>query len=275
LALRQANKALRHLAANGVDRDSAIHQARRCFKRIRGYLRLLRQFLPAKVYRRENRCYRDAGRSLACLREPIALAQTLDRLAQSHEHAEAFAEFRRALQAVSALQALHAERIAASLVKTLQSARARIADWPLATNERQTLNEGLTVIYQQSRAALKEARRKPSSENFHAWRKHVRYLHDGVKLFNPLEPATLSQYALELRELESYLSELHDLAVLRQWLLLVTQELWPLAQAEPLLNLIHARQSILRGLIKPLGEKLFDQSPKAFAKRFATAESYR
>ncbi len=260
---------MRHLAAIDVDRDTAIHQPRRCFKRIRGLLHLLRQLLPAKVYRRENRYYRDAGRSLACLREPIALVQTLDRLAQSHEHAEAFAEFRRALQAVSALQGLHAERIAASLVKTLKTARAPIANWPLATDERQTMTGGMAAVYRKGRARMVQAQRKPSTENFHASRKQVRYLHDGLQLFKSLEPTTLSQYALELNELalelESYLSELHDLAVLRQWLLLVTQELWPLEQAEPLTPSTHGNPSCARSSNRLVKNFLINRL-KAFVK---------
>src|SRR5438445_3587110 len=60
--------------------DAAVHAARKRFKRIRSLVRLVRTGLGQAVYHRENACFRDAGGSLAEVRDAAVLVQTLDQL---------------------------------------------------------------------------------------------------------------------------------------------------------------------------------------------------
>jgi CHAD domain-containing protein len=253
-----------------TDRDEAIHQARRCCKRIRSVLRFVRTELPLKLYRVENRSYRDAGRSLGDLREPFAVLQTLDTLTQSQARVRrtaAMVEFRRVLTATHAVRWLNTEHVLGSAITTLRFACDRIADWPFIQTHEASLPGGLALSYQRGRTTQLRSLKNPTMLMLHAWRKDVRYLYEQMKLLRPLAPATLEPFQQELHELENHLSEWHDLAVLRQWVLVTAQELWPLERVEPLLQLIQARQSALLALIKPLGEQVYAEPRKAFVKR--------
>src|SRR5436190_20379458 len=61
-------------------RDEALHEARKCFKKVRAMLRLVRPKIGTKMYRGENLCIRDAARPLTEVRDAKILIETLDSL---------------------------------------------------------------------------------------------------------------------------------------------------------------------------------------------------
>src|SRR5262249_43493939 len=85
---RQMDAVLEELAAAPPGpRDEAVHEARKSLKKIRAVLRLVRPAVGEKCYRRENTCFRDAGRPLTEVRDARILLETLDKLlAHFQEH---------------------------------------------------------------------------------------------------------------------------------------------------------------------------------------------
>ena len=61
-------------------RDEAVHEARKSLKKVRAVLRLVRPVVGEKGYRRENTCFRDAGRPLSVARDAQILVQTVEQL---------------------------------------------------------------------------------------------------------------------------------------------------------------------------------------------------
>lgn len=61
IAVEQVDKALSELNSPSDDPDQAMHEARKCFKKVRALLRLARDTLGSQVYKVENVWYRDAG----------------------------------------------------------------------------------------------------------------------------------------------------------------------------------------------------------------------
>src|SRR5258708_7824146 len=45
-------------------RDEVVHETRKCFKKVRALLRLVRPVIGEKAYRAENLCFRDVARPL-------------------------------------------------------------------------------------------------------------------------------------------------------------------------------------------------------------------
>jgi hypothetical protein len=79
------------------DRDVAVHDARKCFKKIRAVLRLVRDEIGADCYKQENVCYRDAGRRLSDIRDSAVRVETVDEITQHFDDQlapEAFATLR-------------------------------------------------------------------------------------------------------------------------------------------------------------------------------------
>ncbi|MGD9302605.1 MAG: CHAD domain-containing protein, partial [Desulfobacterales bacterium] len=85
IAVQQAILARKHLTnPPGDDIHVGNHEARKCFKRLRGLLRMARPALGKKQYRRENICFRDAARSLSTVRDAQALVETFDLLEETY-----------------------------------------------------------------------------------------------------------------------------------------------------------------------------------------------
>src|SRR5262245_5933575 len=70
-------------AALGNEKDTArgIHDARRCLKRLRALLRLVRPALAKKTYAAEMRRLRGIARMLSATRDAHVMRQTMDKLA--------------------------------------------------------------------------------------------------------------------------------------------------------------------------------------------------
>src|ERR1700690_4419144 len=76
---REIGTALEQLASRGQS-DEAVHEARKCLKKVRAALRLVRDELGGPAYRRENFALRDAARPLTEVRDATMLVETLERL---------------------------------------------------------------------------------------------------------------------------------------------------------------------------------------------------
>jgi hypothetical protein len=118
-------------------------------------------------------------------------------------------------------------------------------------------------------AAYDEALGEPDrAEAFHAWRHEAKDLWYVTRLLEPAWPGPLAALVAELHEASSLLGDEHDLTVLR---LSLSGE----ARGEPpLLTLrlarsIDRRQGALRERLRPLGERLWVEPPKAFGTRLA------
>ena len=80
VAEQQLSKAVRYLADKPDGAHTAIHDARKRFKRVRALYRLIQP--DAKEFRsRENKRIGDMARSLSAVRDATALVETVDYLA--------------------------------------------------------------------------------------------------------------------------------------------------------------------------------------------------
>ena len=85
IAAQQVLLARKYLTDSpGGDIHKGHHEARKCFKRLRGLLRMARPALGKKLYRRENICFRDAARLLSAARDAQALVETFDQLEKTY-----------------------------------------------------------------------------------------------------------------------------------------------------------------------------------------------
>jgi hypothetical protein len=128
----------------------------------------------------------------------------------------------------------------------------------------------LKDVYRRGRVSLATAVADPNAENFHQWRKEIGYLRNQVRTLRPIRPDMIDGLLNDLRELEDYLSENHDLDVLRQWVLAVMEKPRDQLNVEPLLMLISERQSELQSMSIPVGERIYFERSKTFVSRFET-----
>jgi hypothetical protein len=122
---RQIEKALKHLGAKrkphhrGAPENDAVPEVRKCFKRVRAALRLVRAELGDDVYREENWCFRDAARPLSKVRDADVLVETVD-------HDALFANRQEVTRRV-----LDEDGAFAAVEEAATNALARLPDWKI------------------------------------------------------------------------------------------------------------------------------------------------
>ncbi len=275
IATEQIDSALAQLNDAPEGHDEAVHDARKRFKKIRAVLRLVRDEIGEEVYKRENICYRDAGRQLSEVRDSAVMVETLDDLTE-HFAAQlapaAFAAGRAKL--VLAHQSfkryiLDDQDVLAEVAETIRDARPRIANLPIEHHDFSALRGGLRRVYKRGRNRLADAYDEPLSENFHEWRKRIKYLWYHTRILRPIWRNIFAELADELHDLSDYIGDDHDLAELRG---VVQQQPEIFSDDEEialLTALIDERRAELETAARPLGERIYAEKPDDFVARVA------
>jgi len=272
IAREQLDRAVEQLT-EAEDRDGAVHEARKHFKKIRAVLRLVRDEIGESAYKPENVCYRDAGRELAPVRDSFVRMETLDALAAQFAETLAPGAFeglreglvRRHVEIKHHI--LEDEQAAESVVTTLREARGRIADWPVEHDDVSAFEGGLRRVYKRGRNRLAEARDEPGVAILHEWRKRVKYLWYHVRILRPIWSDPLQVLADEIHDLSSHLGDYHDLAVLRETVVEEPGVCAGREEAQHLTGLIDRRRAQLQAAAWPLGERIYVETPDAFVSR--------
>ena len=272
IAIEQIDDALAQLRDPGDDLDEAIHEARKCFKKVRAVVRLVRDELGSDLYKRENVCFRDAGRALSDLRDSYVMVETVDDLKDTYADQldeEAFNVFRQPL--VEAHQAVRREVMEGEaiddVITTISAARQRIQELPIENESYEAIRPSIKRVYRRGYKGRRRAYDEPSAENFHEWRKRVKYLWYHTRILNPLWPDVLEPLADEIHDLSDFLGDDHDLAELRD----VVHELPAAAERDKarqvLLGLIAQRRRAFQAQARPLAARLYAESPGRFVDR--------
>lgn len=269
IALELIDKAIEQTKPQNKNRDKAIHDTRVTFKKLRALLRLTRVKHNVETFSHEDACFRDAGRCLSPVRDTTAMIEALDKLTERYSdqlEPDAFAELRKPFIRTRRKQQAEKHKALAEAVRILESARSRVADWPIDDDGFSALHGGLRRVYKKGRANMEKVQADPTVEHLHEWRKRVKDLWYQVRLLTPLWPAMLKDLADEFGKLADYLSDDHDLAILRQALLQQPSD--ERTQLEALMALIDQQRGELEVEAMRLGERLYVDRPNAFVRRF-------
>ncbi|MHC2068405.1 CHAD domain-containing protein [Bremerella sp. T1] len=276
IAREQIDQAIAEIDDKTVPRDEAVHQVRKRCKKIRGLVRLVRPEFE-KTYQAENKWYRDIAARLSDVRDAQVLIETYDKLMERYEEEvdrQLFGPIRRKL--TMRLKELLEDDVQLDeelrdVKAKLEEGRDRIPYWPLDEMEPEAIMAGIDKTYQRGLKAMKKAYKKDDSEQFHEWRKRVKYHWYHMRLIRPIWQREVNARRKEADDLADLLGDDHDLAVLRET---IQEEAEAFAGAEAtdaFVILTVRRQRELRAEAKTLGMRLFAESDEAFAERL---ESY-
>jgi CHAD domain-containing protein len=222
------------------------------------------------AYRQENTCFRDAGRPLTEVRDAKIFIDTLDKLVEhfkEHIAERAFTDVRKELQAnLRAVRKRVLDEQNAVVRATVRQARKRIKSWTGVPNQWSAVGSGLEEVYRRARNAFRDAAADATIEKLHEWRKQVKYLRYPLEILQPLWPEHMAELAKGADRMGEILGDDHDLAMLRQKLA-DDPGRFDEGDAEALVALIDRRRAELEQDAKKLGERFFQDKPKAFARR--------
>jgi CHAD domain-containing protein len=250
--------------------EQAVHEARKDMKKLRALLRLVRAELGDDLYRSENETFRDTARQLSSVRDADVMLATLGELEERYGELPGVARrLRPALVAHRFRTSAGSLRSgSAAAVAALMQARARIEDWPLATDGFDAFEAGLWRSYRRGRRNFEAARELPSTENLHEWRKRVKDLWYHSLLLEESWKPVMSALADEAHELSDRLGDDHDLAVLGAW---AHENTIALNGADPVLRgfdvIVQARRRELQEEAFDYGARLYADKPSLFVGR--------
>jgi len=270
IAREEIASAARQLSGHGdADRDVAIHEARKSLKKIRGAMRLMRPELDS-VYPAENAWFRDVGLRLAQFRDAGAMIETFETLRRKYRAALGRRRLSSIHRGLIARREQHGkiDEVVLPLAAALRSSAQRIRTWPLTADGFAALAPGLESTFRKGRKAMNRARRAPTPENYHEWRKRVKDHWYHVRLFEKYWTGAMESYEKSLKDLETWLGEDHNLVVLEQTLLdepiLHTNS----ADVELFFQLIAKDHKDLRGKALSTGKHIYGQKPRQLTRHF-------
>lgn len=271
IVTEQIDKAIEQLSGTQRTADIHIHEARKCFKKIRAVLRLVQPELGV-IYRENNILFRDAGRKLSQARDAGVLVDTFEKLVfniPDEYTAKSVSSLRNLLKQrktqLAGNRSVLKEHIQ-DVTRSLLDVRSQLATWPLHEDTFKALSLGLRSIYRDGRKALKVVQTKPTPHNVHELRKQVKHHWYHIRLLYPVWPSLMKASATTLNTLSDDLGEHHDLTVFRQ--VILSDEI-PDRDSLPVLlaDIATRRQKDLERNILILSERIYAEKPQYFLRR--------
>lgn len=213
---RAIAKALDEIGAAGGPSPDNVHEARRCIKRARAALRLMRPSIGEAAFANEDARLAACGRSLAAAREAHVLLETLSQLGERFPNPSTIDGL------ASLAQLIRTRRDAAApasavLAQSARMLRGSVEGLFLDSRDRTTrssLEKGLRAVYRRGRKTHARASASSSARSLHRWRKHAKYFADAVDALGDAAGNRQRKRARLARRIGDWLGEHHDLAML-------------------------------------------------------------
>jgi CHAD domain-containing protein len=255
---------------NAADPVSSIHETRKCIKRLRALLRLVRAAIGEKPYQHENRELQQIGHLLSPARDSEVMRQTLAKLEiRLSGNRRIIAD--RLREHLDQTAPRESGEIHGKVLSSLGRAKRRFAQIKVQNGGFDVLEAGLHATYRKGRRALVQVQTEPDDEAFHDLRKSVQQHWRQMLLVSRAWPDMCRSRASAARDIAQILGEEHDHAVLAAYA--DTQRNNGLASEE--IDIIHqdcrARQLELRNLALPMARRLFAERPRRFAHQMAVS----
>lgn len=241
-----------------ANRDVAIHEVRKGCKKVRAVLWLIRDEIDSKTYRSDALHFRNLSALVAPARDSYLTVLAVQNM-------ELPAEVKATL--LTDLKATYQQAIAdaplESVVAQLQEGIRRVESWSFKKQGFGMISPTLKRMYKRGKARMKFAYRNATPENFHEWRKHVKYLRYHLQILQPTADALLGGTIQQLDELGDVLGRANDLYELKHNLFAHPQAV----ALEEVLNKLESEQLKLYRQAWAMGQRAYAEGNQAFVER--------
>jgi len=262
------------------DRDRRVHEARKSLKKIRAVLRLIQPVLDKAVYRSHNHRLRDVGRTLSTIRDAKAIIEVFDAVAsRPAQTAILEGDFAAAIRKTleehkrATEENLDVEKAMSEAADALSKLREDLGQISLEGNGFGMLEPGFRKTYQRGRKAMHRAEKHPEAVNLHNWRKRVKDHWYHVRLLTELQSDLVTSRQDDLKKLETWLGDDHNLVVLRETILDGDAKLTSRKQVRQFVRLAKHHGQDFREKAFKLGQHLYSEKPKHLIRDLSSARS--
>jgi len=197
-----------------------IHELRTNNKKIRALLRLIKSDISANDYILYNSFYRDMNRDIAVYRDISSQIELLSNIKKN---------FRNELVKKAVNDAIKQFKINRKVVLQLYLSGNLRNDYMQALEEKtislnilteeikieNVIGKGVKSSYRNAVKLFNKCLKTNNDDDFHEWRKNVKYLLYQFKTIRSLWPSVINAYISELNLLSSYLGNIHDLSLFK------------------------------------------------------------
>jgi CHAD domain-containing protein len=259
------------LSAAPPERHSGVHNARKCLKRLRSLLLIIRPGLPEPTYANLYGRLTAIARGLSAARDAQALIDAstkLERKTGAGPGLGPLHSLRAWLHKRRHVAEQNLERSAASdAMRGLLELRPSFANLSVYPDDFQPLGKGLRRCYRGTRKAFRHAFDTLHDEDFHEWRKGVQHHWRQMQLLVPCWPSELSARADTAKSLSQLLGDDHDIFLLRKIASTPTMTFGSHEETAAFLRRCLKRQRSLRQQAYTEGERLFAEQSRPFTER--------
>jgi len=256
---------------NHNNQHEGIHKARKHFKKLRALMRLVRDEIGEKAYKKQNVFYRDLGRSLSDLRDATSLLEALELLHEVYGDFvknQAFKDVEAALQEEREHIQAQYETVnpVEDVITKLEESENYVDSLNITANSWDELLDSTKRVYKRGYNAFQKSVEKPTPKNIHEWRKRTKYLWYHYRLLKISWKPVLNEFAKETHELSNLLGDHRDLTLLKEKIEELEGQLTP-KSAQVISALATQYQEKLTSEAYLLSTKLFADEPNAFKNR--------
>ncbi len=241
-----------------ANRDVAIHEVRKTCKKVRAVLWLIRDEIDGKTYRADNVHFRALSALVAPARDSYL---TLHAVQNMELPADAKAALLTDLEAT--YQQAVADAPLESVITQLQEGIQRVESWSFKKQGFGMISPTLKRMYKRGKARMKFAYRHSTPENFHEWRKNVKYLRYHLQILQPTADTLLGGTIQQLDELGDVLGRANDLYELKQRLFAHPQAV----ALEEIFTKLESEQLKLYRQAWAMGQRAYAEIDQAFVER--------
>jgi CHAD domain-containing protein len=257
--------------ATPPERHSGVHSARKCLKRLRSLLLLVRPGMPEPAFATLTNRLADIARGLAPARDAHALIDAVDKLERETESGPGqgpIHSLRAWLHKRRHAAEQNLERSAASdAMRSLLELRPAFAGLAVYPDDFRSLTKGLRRCYRATREAFQHAFTVSRDEDLHEWRKGVQHHWRQMQLLAPCWPSELSARVEAARSLSQVLGDDHDISLLSRLVSTPTMTFGTPDETAAFLKRCRRRHKALRKDALFQGERLFAERSRPFAER--------
>ncbi len=266
----QCQRAASGLAEN-ADAVTAVHDARKCIKRSRALLRLVRPAIGDAVWKEHNAALRDVGQGLSAIRDRDVLRQTVEKLKSN-----APATLKSALGAIGKQLAdgetsdiapppAEAKQRLVEAAALLDAVSARLRKLHVPGSFETAIEPGVEKGHAKARRLLVEVRQAPAPETLHELRKAIQVHWRHMVVLSAAWPEVMKGRAAEARTVSNLLGEDRDLTLLEVYVAANAEGLTKSA-VTAIRRAIASRRRAIAAEAFPRAERLLVGRPSRFAR---------
>jgi CHAD domain-containing protein len=255
---------------HGTDRAEAVHEARKCLKKVRAVLHLLKQNLGHDYAVLDGRL-RGIAHRLSTLRDVDASVEVMKALRDHYPGIVTGAIFRGVQRELLArkrdlLARVDLDRLLSRVAREIKQSSPSVQRRICRAAHSGAIRAGIKRGYRRARKAMVCLRASPEDVRFHRWRRRVKDHWYQMRLLEG--PNAHGRVRMgSLKQLESGLGDDHNLVVLRATILEAPTRFGDERMTALILGCVAKYQTTLRRRALKRGEQVFAGSTSAFGAR--------